>query len=230
MDPEVPLVVPEVNGYDIAWHKGIIANPNCCAAPAVIALNPLHKKYGVKRAVFSTYQSVSGAGVNGLQDLTDTLAGHPPKHFPYTIAHNVIPHIDRFGDDGYTGEERKLIAETCKMLHASGMKATATTVRVPVYIGHSLSINVSLEKSFDLTEVRSLLGAAPGAMLMDDPANNVYPLPIMAAGTDLVYIGRVRRDDSFKNSLNLWVVADNVRKGAATNAVQIAELVIANYT
>jgi aspartate-semialdehyde dehydrogenase len=227
MDPKVPLVVPEVNGGDIAWHKGIIANPNCCAAPAVVALNPLHKKYGVKRVVFSTYQSVSGAGVNGLQDLADTLAGHPPKHFPYAIAHNVIPHIDRFGDDGYTGEERKLIAETCKMLHAPGIKATATTVRVPVRTGHSLSMNVSLEKPFDLAEVRSLLGAAPGAMLMDDTANNVYPLPIMAAGTDLVYIGRVRRDDSFENSLNLWVVADNVRKGAATNAVQIAELVIA---
>ncbi|MCL1908707.1 MAG: aspartate-semialdehyde dehydrogenase [Holophagaceae bacterium] len=226
LDPDVPLVVPEVNGSDIAWHKGIIANPNCCAVPAVIALNPLHQKFGVRRVVISTYQSVSGAGVNGWRDLTDTLAGMPPKHFPYTIANNVIPHIDRFGDDGYTGEEKKLIAETRKMLHSPDMKITATTVRVPVYTGHSLSINVSLENYFELAEVRSLLSAAPGVVLMDDPANNVYPVPTMAAGTDLVYIGRVRRDDSFENSLNLWVVVDNVRKGAATNAVQIAEMVM----
>jgi aspartate-semialdehyde dehydrogenase len=226
MNPDVPLVVPEVNRDDIALHKGIIANPNCCAVPAVVALNPLHKKFGVKRVVFSTYQSVSGAGANGWQDLTDTLAGQPPKHFPYTIAHNVIPHIDRFGDDGYTGEEKKLIAEIGKILHAPRIKATATTVRVPVYTGHSLSVNISLEKSFDLSEVRNLLDTAPGAVLMDDPANNIYPIPTIAAGTDLVYIGRIRRDDSFENSLNIWVVADNVRKGAATNAVQIAELAL----
>jgi aspartate-semialdehyde dehydrogenase len=226
LDPEVPLVVPEVNGEDIERHKGIIANPNCCAAPAVTALHPLHKAYNVRRIVYSTYQSVSGAGVNGWSDLDGTLKGEAPKFFPYPIAHNIIPHIDRFDTDGYTGEEIKLIAETKKMLHAPEIKATATTVRVPVYTGHCLSINVSFEKPFDLSDVRRLLEEAPGVRLMDDPANNVYPTPRHAAGTDWVYVGRVRRDESFANSLNLWVVADNVRKGAATNAVQIAEWVM----
>ncbi|MDR1663775.1 MAG: aspartate-semialdehyde dehydrogenase [Clostridiales bacterium] len=226
LDPEVPLVVPEVNGEDIPLHKGIIANPNCCAAPAVVALNPLHKAYTVKRIVFSTYQSVSGAGVGGWEDLERTVKGEAPQHFPYPIAYNVIPHIDRFYEDGYTGEEAKLIAETKKMLHAPEIKATATTVRVPVFTGHSLSVNVSFEKAFDLAEARKLLAEAPGVRLQDDPARNVYPMPITAAGTDLVYVGRVRRDESFENSLNLWVVADNVRKGAATNAVQIAERVM----
>jgi aspartate-semialdehyde dehydrogenase len=226
LDPRVPLVVPEVNGADIAWHKGIIANPNCCAAPAVTVLNPLHNKYNIRRVVYSTYQSVSGAGVNGWNDLEGTLKGEEPKFFPYPIAHNIIPHIDRFDGDGYTGEETKLIAETKKMLHAPEIKATATTVRVPVFTGHCLSINVSFEKPFELADIRRLLAEAPGVRLMDDVQNNIYPTPRHAAGTDLVYAGRVRRDESFENSLNLWVVADNVRKGAATNAVQIAERVM----
>lgn len=226
MDPEVPLVVPEVNGEDIQSHKGIIANPNCCAAPAVVALSPLHKAYGIQRIVYSTYQSVSGAGVNGWQDLTNTLNGKEPAWFPYPIAHNIIPHIDTFYDDGYTGEEKKLIAETQKMLHAPDIKATATTVRVPVYTGHCLSINVTFHRPFSLEDVRDKLANAPGLVLMDDPKNNEYPTPLKVAGTDVVYVGRVRRDDSCENTLNLWVAADNVRKGAATNAVQIAECVM----
>jgi len=222
-DPEIPLVVPEVNAEDIKNHKGIIANPNCCAAPAVVALNPLHKAYKIKRIIYSTYQSVSGAGNPGWKDLDETLAGGGAKFFPQRIAHNIIPHIDRFNEDGYTGEEVKLIAETKKILHAPEIKATATTVRVPVYTGHCLSINVSFEKPIELGEAKNLLREAPGVAYTDDPANSVYPTPLLAAGTDSVYVGRVRRDDSFENSLNLWVVADNVRKGAATNAVQIAE-------
>jgi aspartate-semialdehyde dehydrogenase len=226
MDADVPLVVPEVNGETITRHKGIIANPNCCAAPAVVALNPLHKAYGIKRLVISTYQSVSGAGVGGWDDLERTLKGEPPQTFPYPIAHNVIPHIGSFGEDGYTGEEKKLVAEIKKMLGAPDIKATATTVRVPVFTGHSLSINVTLENTFDLSEARRLIAGQPGAVLVDDTANQQYPMPLTAAGTDEVYIGRLRRDESCENSLNLWVVTDNVRKGAATNAVQIAEALL----
>ncbi|MCL2204212.1 MAG: aspartate-semialdehyde dehydrogenase [Defluviitaleaceae bacterium] len=223
LDPAVPLVVPEVNRGDIATHRGIIANPNCCAAPTVVALKPLHDAFGVKRVVISTYQSVSGAGVDGWQDLTDTLSGAVPKHFPYPIAHNLIPHIDAFEADGYTGEEKKLMAEVRKMLHLPDLAITATTVRVPVYSGHSLSINVTFDKPFALDEVRQLLGTAPGVILADNPAEKLYPMPITAAGNDHVHIGRLRRDDSYENSLNLWVVSDNIRKGAATNAVQIVE-------
>jgi aspartate-semialdehyde dehydrogenase len=225
-DPGVPLVVPEVNGEDIAWHTGIIANPNCCAAPSVVALHPLNKAYGLKRVVYSTYQSVSGAGVNGWDDLANGLKGEEPKFFPYPIAGNVIPHIDKFGDDGYTGEEKKLIAETRKMLHAPDLKATATTVRVPVFVGHSISINVTLAKPFkDLEEVRGLIAAQPGAVLLDEPKENKYPMPLYAAGTDSVYVGRIRIDESCENSLNLWVVTDNTLKGAALNAVQTLERV-----
>jgi aspartate-semialdehyde dehydrogenase len=228
MDQSVPLVVPEVNGDDLAWHKGIVANPNCCAAPAVVALNPLHKAYGVKRVVISTYQSVSGAGINGCEDLTRTLNGEDSQWFPYKIAHNVIPHIDRFLDDGYTGEEQKIVEETKKMLHAPDIKATATAVRVPVYTGHSLSINVTFREPFTLEAVWTLLNNAPGVVLADDTAHSLYPMPITAAGSDEVYVGRIRRDESCDNSLNLWVSADNVRKGAAANAVQIAELLMSD--
>jgi aspartate-semialdehyde dehydrogenase len=227
-DPGVPLVVPEVNGEDIAWHKGIIANPNCCAAPSVVALNPLNKAYGIKRVVYSTYQSVSGAGVNGWEDLERGLKGEEPRFFPYPIAGNVIPHIDKFTDSGYTGEEIKLIAETRKMLHLPDLKATATTVRVPVFVGHSISINVTLDKPFDsLDEVRALIAAQPGAVLLDDPVNLKYPMPLYAAGTDSVYVGRIRADESCENSLNLWVVTDNTLKGAALNAVQTLEKIFA---
>jgi len=222
----IPLVVPEVNGGDIAMHKGIIANPNCCAAPAVVALKPLLDKYGLGRVVISTYQSVSGAGVGGMSDLENTWNGLAPQQFPYPIAGNVIPHIDTFHDDGYTGEEKKLMAEVRKMLHVPDLPITATTVRVPVKYGHSLSINVSLKNAFDLAELRQLLANAPGVVLQDEQQQKLYPMPITAAGTDNVYVGRLRRDDSCENGLNMWVVADNTRKGAASNAVQILEALV----
>ena len=226
MEPDVPLVVPEVNGQDIASHKGIIANPNCCAAPAVVALKPLQEAYGLNRVVISTYQSVSGSGVEGMRDLDATLAGQKGTFYPHTIAHNIIPHIGSFDETGYTGEETKLMAEIKKMLHAPELKITATTVRVPVYTGHSLCINVSLKKPFDIQDIRRVLENAPGAILYDNPAENMYPMPILAAGNDSVYIGRVRRDTSCENGLNMWVVTDNTRKGAAANAVQILERVL----
>jgi len=226
MDEDVPLVVPEVNGEDIAKNKGIIANPNCCAAPAVIALKPLQEKYGLERVVISTYQSVSGAGNEGISDLEAGISGKPPSHFPHPIANNIIPHIDRFHEDGYTGEEVKIIQEIRKMLHLPSLRLTATAARVPVAYGHSLSINVTLSKPFELLELREAIKKAPGAELLDSPEALEYPMPIFAAGTDKVYIGRIRRDESWENSLNMWVVADNTRKGAALNAVQILEKVI----
>jgi len=220
---DVPLVVPEVNAEDLKNHNNIIANPNCCAAPAVVALKPLLDKYGIERVVISTYQSVSGAGVGGISDLEKTLKGEPRKHFPHQIANNLIPHIDKFYDDGYTGEEKKLMAEVRKMLHSPTLPITATCVRVPIEYGHSLSINVELYDDFTIEDIRTLYEDAPGIVLQDDAQKNLYPMPLAAAGTDQVYVGRIRRDDSFPNSLNLWVVADNIRKGAATNAVQIVE-------
>ena len=226
MADNVPLVVPEVNSGDLAAHKGIIANPNCCAAPAVVALKPLMDAYGLERVVISTYQSVSGAGVGGMNDLEKTLQGEAPQHFPYVIAGNLIPHIDSFHEDGYTSEEKKLMAEIRKILHCPTLPLTATTVRVPVEFGHSLSMNVTLENDFELETIRTLLEKSPGIILQDDTASNLYPMPLHVAGTDAVYIGRIRRDDSYPNSLNLWVVADNTRKGAATNAVQIVEALL----
>ena len=228
MAEDVPLVVPEVNSNDLSANKGIIANPNCCAVPAVVALKPLMDAYGLERVVISTYQSVSGAGVGGMSDLEKTLQGEEPQHFPHTIAGNLIPHIDTFHEDGYTGEEKKLMAEIRKILHKPALPITATTVRVPVEYGHSLSINITLSKDFDLQEVRTLLKNAPGIILQDDTESNLYPMPLHVAGTDHVYIGRIRRDDSHPNSLNMWVVADNTRKGAATNAVQIVEALLKN--
>jgi len=226
MDKEVPLVVPEVNPEDIKLHKGIIANPNCSTIQAVVALFPLHKAYGAKRVIYNTYQSVSGAGNNGIEDLIRTQKGEAPQQFPYPIAGNVIPHIDSFVDDGYTFEEVKMIKETQKIMHAPEVKITATTVRVPVPIGHSESINVSFKNPFELEDVRRILEEAPGIVVQDDVANKIYPMPLEAAGTDPVYVGRIRRDFSEENTLNLWVVADNVRKGAATNAVHIAEMLM----
>lgn len=223
MAEDVPLVVPEVNSATLATHKGIIANPNCCATPAVVALKPLLDKYGLQRVVISTYQSVSGAGVEGMTDLECTLQGENPQYFPYQIAGNVIPHIDTFHEDGYTGEEKKMMAEIRKILTCPDLPLTATTVRVPVEFGHSLSINVTLENEFDIDDVRALLANFPGIVLQDNPEYNIYPMPLNAAGTDSVYVGRIRRDDSYANSLNMWVVTDNTRKGAATNAVQILE-------
>lgn len=228
MNPEVPLVVPEVNPQDIKWHKGIIANPNCSTIQAVVALKPLHDAYGIKRIVYSTYQAVSGSGLGGYSDLENGLKGEAPKKYPHPIAYNVLPHIDVFLDNGYTKEEKKMIDETQKILGDSSLKITATTVRVPVYYGHSESINVELKSSYNIDDIFRLYKNSNGIILRDDVENNIYPMPIDAAGTDEVYVGRIRRDYSIDNGLNLWVVADNIRKGAASNAVQIAEYMISN--
>ncbi|MDP4180237.1 MAG: aspartate-semialdehyde dehydrogenase [Bacillota bacterium] len=226
MDPTVPLVVPEVNPQDIAWNKGIIANPNCSTIQAVVALKPLHDKYKIKRIVYTTFQAVSGAGMKGYSDLEEGLKGEAPKKFPHPIAHNVLPHIDVFLENGYTKEEEKMIKETKKIIGDQSLKITATTARVPVFNGHSESINVEFEKPYDLNELREVLRNAPGIIVQDDPANNVYPLPIYTSGKDETFVGRIRRDESVESGVNLWVVADNIRKGAATNAVQIAQELI----
>lgn len=227
MDPSVPLVVPEVNPGDIEWNHGIIANPNCSTIQAVVALAPLHAKYHIKRIVYSTYQAVSGAGVQGYADLEDGIKGAAPKKFPKPIFGNCLPHIDVFEADGYTKEEHKMINETRKILGDDSLRITATTVRVPVYYGHSESINVEFEEPVTLEGVTETLREAPGVVVMDDVKNGVYPTPLDIADTDPVYVGRIRIDDSVESGVNLWVVADNIRKGAATNAVQIAETIIA---
>ncbi len=226
MDESVPLIVPEVNPQDTDWHHGIIANPNCSTIQMVVPLKPLHDHYGIKRIVVSTYQAVSGAGKNGVDDLKRTACGEQPKQFPYPIYNNCLPHIDDFLDNGYTKEEMKMVNETRKIFHDEDIKVTATTVRVPVENCHSESINVEFEKEFDLKDVRILLSEASGVVLRDDPGNNIYPLATAASGHDEVYVGRLRRDDTVNSGINMFVVADNVRKGAATNAVEIAELLI----
>lgn len=226
MDETVPLVVPEVNPEDIDWNKGIIANPNCSTIQAMVALKPLDDKFKIKRIVYSTYQAVSGAGVAGWNDLENGLKGKAPEKFPHPIANNCLPHIDVFMENGYTKEEMKMIWETRKILHNADMKVTATAVRVPVFDSHSECINVEFENPFELSQVMEVLKNAKGVVLEDDTANNVYPLALNAAGKDEVFIGRVRRDESLDNGINMWVVADNIRKGAATNAVQIAELLV----
>lgn len=226
MDPKVPLVVPEVNPQDIEWNNGIIANPNCSTIQAMVALAPLHKAFGIKRIVYSTYQAVSGAGLAGWQDLENGLKGEAPKKFPHPIANNCIPHIDVFLPNGYTKEEEKMIKETKKILGDDTLKITATTVRVPVFNSHSESINIEFNKSFELSEVYDILRSAEGVVVMDDVANNVYPLATEATGHDETYVGRIRRDESVENGINIWVVADNIRKGAASNAVQIAKKIM----
>jgi aspartate-semialdehyde dehydrogenase len=223
MDPEVPLVVPEVNPQEIKNHKGIIANPNCSTIQAVVALKPLHDAYRIKRIVYSTYQAVSGAGMAGYSDLENGIKGEAPKKFAHPIYNNCLPHIDSFLDNGYTKEEMKMVNETRKILGDYSIKITATTVRVPVFNSHSESINVEFEKPFELSELKEILKKAPGVILQDDPNNNVYPLAADATEKDEVFIGRIRRDESLDNGINMFVVADNIRKGAATNAVQIAE-------
>ena len=228
MDEDVPLVVPEVNPQAVKEHNGIIANPNCSTIQAVVALKPLHDKYGIKRIVYSTYQAVSGTGLKGVVDLEEGIKGIGPKTYPHPIAYNCLPHIDVFLENGYTKEEIKMIDETKKILDDQNLKITATTVRVPVYNGHSESINVEFEKDFDINDLRDLLSNSPGIILQDDPANNIYPLATYAEGKNEVFVGRIRRDYSVEYGINLWVVADNVRKGAATNAVQIAELLISS--
>lgn len=228
MDPEVPLVVPEVNPEDISWNKGIIANPNCSTIQAMVALKPLNDKYKIKRVVYSTYQAVSGAGRGGWLDLENGLKGEAPKKFPHPIAGNCLPHIDVFLDNGYTKEEMKMVNETRKILHEPDMKITATAVRVPVFHSHSESINIEFEKPYELNELIETLKNAPGIILQNNSKENEYPLAINAAGTDDVYVGRIRRDESVESGVNIWVVADNIRKGAAANAVQIAEYMIKN--
>ncbi len=228
MDKEVPLVVPEVNPEDIKWNKGIIANPNCSTIQAMVALKPLNDKYKIKRVVYSTYQAVSGAGMGGWKDLEDGLKGEAPKKFPHPIANNCLPHIDVFTENGYTKEELKMVNETRKILHEPDMKITATAVRVPVFNSHSESINVEFEKPFELDDLIETLRKAPGVVLQNDSQHDEYPLAVNAAGHDEVFIGRIRRDESVESGVNLWVVADNIRKGAASNAVQIAEIIIKN--
>lgn len=228
MDCDVPLVVPEVNPEDIKNNKGIIANPNCSTIQAVVALKPLHDKYKIKRIVYSTYQAVSGAGRAGVVDLQNGLKGEKPSMFLHPIANNCIPHIDNFLDTGYTKEEMKMINETKKILHDDTLKITATTVRVPVENSHSESINVEFYNDFDLTELVSELENMQGVVVLNDFKNAQYPLATIANGTDEVYIGRIRRDESVDFGINMFVVADNIRKGAASNAVQIAEYIIKN--
>lgn len=228
MYDDVPLVVPEVNPEDVKWNHGIIANPNCSTIQAVVALKPLYDKFGIKRIVYSTYQAVSGAGVAGYNDLKDGINGVAPKKFPRPIAYNMLPHIDVFMEDGYTKEEWKMIVETRKILHDQSLRVTATTVRVPVFYGHSESINVEFCKKCEKQDVVNALENFPGIIVMDDVKNNIYPTPLDAENHDEVFVGRIRMDESVDSGANLWVVADNIRKGAATNAVQIVELLIKN--
>jgi aspartate-semialdehyde dehydrogenase len=225
MEPEVPLVVPEVNPQDIFKHKGIIANPNCSTIQMVVALKPLHDKWKIKRVVVSTYQGITGAGKKAVDQLEGELAKKPnvEKKFPHQIAYNVLPQIDVFVDGGYTKEEIKMVNETKKIMGDNSIKVTATCVRVPVTGGHSESVNIEFEKQFKIEEVFDLLQKVPGAILLDDVAKSIYPMPIWSHEKDDVFVGRIRRDDTIKNGLNLWIVSDNLRKGAATNAVQIAE-------
>ncbi len=225
-DPLVPLVVPECNANDILRHKNIIANPNCSTIQAVVALKPLHEAFGIKRVIYSTYQAVSGAGVKGFNDLKGGICGEKPQKFPYPIFGNCLPHIDVFLDNGYTREEDKMIFETKKILGDKSLKVTATCVRVPVYYGHSESINVEFVKPCTVEEVRAVLEKAEGVVVQDDTAHLVYPMPITAENKNEVFVGRIRKDDTVPSGINFWVVADNIRKGAATNAVQIAEKAI----
>jgi aspartate-semialdehyde dehydrogenase len=237
MDPDVPLVVPEVNPGDIAGYtrKGIIANPNCSTIQMVVALKPLHDAARIKRVVVSTYQAVSGTGQRAIEELRiqtgELLNGRPAdcKVYPHQIAFNCLPHIDVFLDNGYTREEMKMVNETRKIMGDDSIKVTATTVRVPVFYGHSEAVNIETEKKISAELARELLATAPGVQLVDDVKNLVYPMPIDAAGQDMTLVGRIREDESIANGLNLWVVADNLRKGAATNAVQIAEILTEKY-
>lgn len=228
MDPSKPLIVPEINADVLTPKDKIIANPNCSTIQMVVALNPLHKKYGIKRIVVSTYQSVTGTGVKAVTQLLNERKGIVGERaYKYPIDLNVIPQIDVFLENGYTKEEMKMVKETCKIMRDDSIRVTATTVRIPVMGGHSEAVNVEFEKDFDLNEVRSLLQAAPGVIVVDDPANQLYPMPMEAHEKDEVFVGRLRRDESQPNTLNMWVVSDNLRKGAATNAVQIAEYLLA---
>ena len=236
MDPDVPLVVPEVNPHAIAQYtkKGIIANPNCSTIQMVVALKPLHDAATIRRIVVSTYQAVSGTGKKAIEELrkqvADLLNGRPVNStvYPHQIAFNCIPQIDSFEESGYTKEEMKMVNETRKIMEAD-IRVTATTVRVPVFYGHSESVNIETERKITVAMARNLLKKAPGVRLVDDPAKGIYPMPSNTAGEDFTCVGRIREDESVENGLNLWVVADNIRKGAATNAVQIAEILVQKY-
>ncbi len=232
MDPKVPLVVPEVNPDDLKWHNGIIANPNCSTIQMVVVLKPIHDAAKIKRIVVTTFQSVSGTGKKAMDELlqqTKDLLNFKEitrKVYPHQIAFNVLPHIDAFLENGYTKEEMKMVNETRKIIGDNSIRVTATTVRVPVFRCHSESVNIETEKKLTANEVRAILSKAPGIVVFDAPQKNVYPLPIDTAGKDETYVGRIREDESIGNGINLWIVSDNLRKGAALNAVQIAEKLI----
>ena len=237
MDPDVPLIVPEVNPHAIAQYKnkGIIANPNCSTIQMVVALAPIYKKYGIKRIVVSTYQAVSGTGKKAIDELFDQTRAtinflkYESKVYPHPIAFNCLPHIDSFLDNGYTKEEMKMVNETRKILEDDTIGVTATTVRVPVFYSHSESVNVETKEPVSAPEVITLLEQSPAIKVVDDPRNNQYPLATDAAGQDLTLVGRIRDDESIANGINMWIVADNIRKGAATNAVQIARVLVNEY-
>ena len=232
MDPNVPLVVPEVNPHDLTWHKGIIANPNCSTIQMVVVLKPIHDKARITRVVVTTFQSVSGTGQKAMDELltqtSDMLKFQDIvcNVYPYQIAFNVLPHIDSFLENGYTKEEMKMVNETKKILGDDTIRLTATTVRVPVFRCHSESLNIETEKKLSSNQVRTILSTFPGIVLYDAPEKNIYPIPIDVAGKDETYVGRIREDESIENGINMWIVADNLRKGAALNAVQIAEELI----
>jgi len=233
MDPKCPLVVPEVNPNDLKAHKGIIANPNCSTIQMVVALKPLHDAARIRRIVVSTYQAASGAGLGGIADLeSQTQAwsrkqpAPEPRAFAYPIAFNVVPQIDVFQEGGYTKEEYKMVHETTKIMGDPAIKVTATCARVPVFTGHSEAVNIETERKLTSAEARRLLAGSPGITVLDDPKQRQYPMPILVARQDDVYVGRIREDNTIANGLNLWIVADNIRKGAALNAVQIAETML----
>ncbi|AYO31251.1 aspartate-semialdehyde dehydrogenase [Biomaibacter acetigenes] len=232
MNPAVPLVIPEVNPEDLKWHKKIIANPNCSTIQMLVALKPLHDHFTIRRIVVSTYQAVSGTGIPGMAELESQVRAYTEgkpldvKVYPHQIAFNAIPHIDVFMENGYSREEMKMVNETHKMLHDDSIAVCPTAVRIPVVRCHSEAINIETEKPISVEEAREILEKAPGVKVMDDLSKNLYPLAADLAGTDYVYVGRIRKDISVENGLNMWVVADNLRKGAALNAVQIAETLI----
>ena len=232
MDDRCPLVVPEVNPDDLEWHKGIIANPNCSTIQMVVALKPLHDAATIKRVVVSTYQAVSGTGQKAISELEKQVRqlfnGEEPevKVYPHRIAFNCLPQIDVFLDNEYTKEEMKMVHETVKIMGDPGIKVTATAVRVPVFYGHSESVNIETAKKLSAKEARAILSQAPGVVVLDNPSERIYPMALNAAGEDETFVGRIREDETIANGLNLWVVADNIRKGAALNAVQIAEVLL----
>lgn len=229
MEPNIPLIVPEINANSLTSENKIIANPNCSTIQLVMVLNPLNKKYDIKRVVVSTYQSVTGTGMEAVEQLNGEIAGTNPKmKYPYQIFKNALPHCDSFDEMGYTKEELKLTRETQKILNDKTIALTATAVRVPVQGGHSESVNIEFHNPFDESEIRRILHETPGVVLQDNPETNTYPMPLYAEGKDDVFVGRIRRDLSQSNSLNMWIVADNLRKGAATNTIQIAEYLVAN--